>query len=247
MRMAEGVAVTLENLTLSYARHPALHHVSGCFASGSLTAVAGPNGAGKSTLLKAVAGLIAPDAGTIRMQPARPCFAYLPQAATLQRDFPISLLEMVSLGLWKDSGGFGALGKAAREKALAALEKVGLAGFSARPVFTLSAGQFQRAQFARVLLQDAPLILLDEPFSAVDAQTQSRLLHLIAEWHAQRRTVICVLHDLAQIHAHFPQCLLLARRAIAWGATRDTLTPPHLAAAQQFHEAWQPDAELCEL
>ncbi len=239
-------AVTLENVTLSYHRHPAVHHISGHFSPGSLTAIAGPNGAGKSTLLKAIAGVMSPDEGTISLHGLeRKRVAYLPQAAELQRDAPLSVLQLVTSGLWQQTGYFGAIHAALRMKAADALASVGLSGFEKRALSSLSAGQFQRALFARVLLQDAPLILLDEPFTAVDAETTAQLLGLVQRWHQEKRTIICVLHDFEQIRAYFPECLLLARECIAWDGTENVLKPEHLLNARFFREAWAGEAQEC--
>ncbi len=126
-----------------------------------------------------------------------------------------------------------------------ALEAVGLDGFGKRPIDTLSGGQLQRALFARVLVQDADLILLDEPFNAIDAKTVGDLIALIARWHGEKRTIMVVVHDLDLVKAHFPQALLLARRPIAWGETIQTLAPENLLRARRFHEAWEEDAPWC--
>ena len=246
-REASVSSVTLENVTLSYARHPAVHHVSGTFAKGSLTAIAGPNGAGKSTLLKAIAGIMKPDEGHIHIdETARGHIAYLPQATELQRDFPLNLLHLVATGYWHKTGGFGIITPEMKEAAAKALADVGLAGFGSRALAHLSAGQFQRALFARLLVQDAPLILLDEPFTSVDADTTSHLLELIARWHTEGRTVICVLHDFDQIRAHFPECLLLARECIAWGNSATTLDKARQSTALLFHENPHTQAETCQ-
>jgi lipopolysaccharide export system ATP-binding protein len=159
--------ITLENVTLSYRRHPAVHHLSGCFEAGSLTAITGPNGAGKSTLLKALAGLIKPDGGRI-IRESTTRIAYLPQVAELRRDMPITVLQLASMGLWHITGTTGALTPTLLAKATDALAQVGLQDLKDREISTLSAGQFQRALIARTLLQDASLILLDEPFAGVD-------------------------------------------------------------------------------
>lgn len=232
--------VTLDNLTVSYRQHPALHHVSGQFAAGSLTAVVGPNGAGKSTLLKSIAGLL-PAAGVTLGLP-RHQLAYLPQQSELDRSFPMQVRDCVLLGLWRRSGAFGSATAAMLREVDAALHTVGLQGFERRPVGTLSSGQLQRALFARLLVQDAQLILLDEPFNAVDANTTATLLGLVGQWHAQGRTVVAVLHDDAQVHAHFPQTLLLAREPIAWGATGETLKAENLLKARRMTEAWDEHA-----
>ena len=127
-----------------------------------------------------------------------------------------------------------------------ALAAVGLEGFAERGLDTLSGGQLQRALFARVLLQDADLILLDEPFNAIDTRTVSDLIELIERWHGEKRTVLVVVHDLAMVRSHFPETLLLARHPVAWGATAEALKPENLLKARQFHEAWDDHAPWCE-
>ena len=239
--------ISIDNLTVAYRRHPALHHVSGAFEQGSLTAVIGPNGAGKSTLLKSILGLIRASSGRVVTIPQRKHIAYLPQQADIERSFPISVFDCVLLGYWQRTGLFGRIDAAMRERADAALSAVGLNGFGARPVGSLSAGQFQRVLFARILLQDAELILLDEPFNAIDARTTSDLLAIVQGWHAEGRTVIAVLHDYDQVRAQFPQTLLLARNVVAWGATDTVLTPANLQRAKAMSEAQDDHAPICEV
>ncbi len=241
-----SAAVTVSNLTLSYDRHPAVHHMDGVFEAGSLTAIAGPNGAGKSTLLKAIAGMLVPSEGRIVLECALRDIAYMPQAMEMEKDFPVSVLQMVCTGFWKQGGGFAAIDKAQKQAARNALATVGLSGFEHRQLGTLSAGQMQRALFARLLLQDAKLILLDEPFSAVDAETTEKLMEIIMRWHKEGRTIICVLHDLEHIRQHFPQCLLMARDCIGWGKSHDVLEKANLQRTRQFHEAWQETPEICQ-
>lgn len=241
-----SATVHLENVTISYDRHPAVHHVSGTFSPGSLTAVAGPNGAGKSTLIKGIAGILSPDHGHITVTEAGARIAYLPQAAEMQRDFPLSVLEMVTTGLWQQAGRFGRITRTMQHKATEAIEAVGLRGFEHRTLDTLSTGQFQRALFARLLLQDADLILLDEPFAAIDEDTTRHLINIIHRWHSEQRTIICVLHDVAQIKQYFPQCLLLARECVAWDTSESALHPERLLNARFFQPSWKVDAERCE-
>jgi zinc/manganese transport system ATP-binding protein len=234
-----AAAIELHNLTVSYRRHPALHHVSGHFARGSLTAVIGPNGAGKSTLLKSLAGLVKTEPhGHITRAPGLR-LAYLPQHSELDRSFPLNVRDCVLMGLWAQTGAFGSATPAMLARVDAALEAVGLQGFERRPVGTLSSGQLQRTLFARLLVQDADLILLDEPFNAVDSKTTAGLLTLVQQWHRQGRTVVAVLHDDAQVQEHFPQTLLLARECIAWGATAEVLTDANLQRARAMAEAWE--------
>jgi zinc/manganese transport system ATP-binding protein len=233
-------AIRVENLTLCYDRQAAVSGLSGCFAPGSLTAIAGPNGAGKTTLLRALAGLHPPAAG--RIDVAKDQVALLPQASTLDRSFPISCLEMVALGHWARLGPFRRQTPAMRDAVRQALVAVGLSDLAARPVGSLSAGQFQRALFARLIVQDAPILLLDEPFTAVDERTAADLLDLVQGWHAAGRTVIAVLHDLYLIQRAFPETLLLAGEAIAWGPSAVCLTPANIRRARLGMEGWNAPA-----
>lgn len=235
--MTEPV-IRLHDLTVAYDRHPAVHHIKGDFVSGRLTAITGPNGAGKSTLLKAIAGILPIFEGSIEFVGiSRKDIAYLPQAADLQTDLPIDVLQMVTSGLWQKSDGFGKITAAQKENATEALKTLGLHGFEHRTLDSLSAGQFQRALFARVLVQDAKLILLDEPFTAIDSATTDVLLNIINLWHREKRTVIAVLHDIEQIKAYFDDCLLLARECIAWGTSEDVLCSENLLNAHLFRAA----------
>jgi zinc/manganese transport system ATP-binding protein len=234
------------DLTLGYDRHPAVHHLTGEVATGALLAVVGPNGAGKSTLFRGIVGLLKPLAGSIATPglDAR-AIAYLPQIADIDRSFPISVIDFVSTGLWRTTGIFGGINKAARERIAQAIAAVGLTGFENRGIGTLSGGQMQRLLFARVLLQDARVIVLDEPFNAMDAKTSADLLRLVAHWHAEGRTVLAALHDMEMVRAHFPQTLLLAREPVAWGATADVLTSENLLAARRMCEAFDEAASPC--
>lgn len=239
--------IRLDNLTVSYDRHPAVHHLSGTFQPGSLTAIAGPNGAGKSTLLKAIMGELRPAEGRVEHRLQCTDFGYLPQAAEINRRFPISVLDIVVLGSWRSAGAFGRIAKQDFASARTALATVGLEGFGNRHIGSLSAGQFQRVLFARLLLQDARIILLDEPFTAIDARTTRDLLEIVARWHGDGRTVIAVLHDFEQVRAHFPETLLLARRLIGWGATQEVMSSANLLQARAMAERWDEDTKACEV
>jgi zinc/manganese transport system ATP-binding protein len=239
--------IELRDVTLTYDRRPAVHHLSGRFEAGSLTAIIGPNGAGKSTLLKALAGALRPSAGRLDRGGLSPRdIAYLPQQASIDRGFPITAIDTVAMGDWSASGLFGAMSRASWRRASEALAAVGLGGFETRTVGTLSAGQFQRVLFARMLMQDARLILLDEPFTAVDQRTTADLLALVQRWHAEHRTVIAVLHDFEQVRSTFPQVLYLARESVGWGPTPSVLTAANQLRARAMAETWAPDAEPCQ-
>jgi zinc/manganese transport system ATP-binding protein len=237
--------IRLSNLTVAYDRHPAVHHVSGSIASGSLTAIAGPNGAGKSTLLKAIMGEMRPSGGQIEHQLQRTDFGYLPQAADINRRFPVTVLDTVIMGAWRQMGAFGRVSKDEMAKARAAVSAVGLEGFETRLIGALSSGQLQRVLFARLLLQDAKVILLDEPFTAIDARTTRDLIDIIRRWHGDGRTIIAVLHDFEQIRAHFPETLLIAREMIEWGPTATAMSAENLMKARAMAERWDEDADTC--
>jgi zinc/manganese transport system ATP-binding protein len=239
--------IALENLTVTYDRHPAVHHVSGIFKQGELTAIAGPNGAGKSTLLKAIVGEIKSNEGRIHLNglTARE-IGYVPQAADINRKFPMSVADTVMMGAWASIGALRGATQDVAQAARDALAAVGLDGFGRRPVNTLSAGQFQRVLFARLLLQDTPVVFLDEPFNAVDARTTADLLRIICRWRDEGRTVIAVLHDFDQVRSYFPNTLLLAREVIAWGETAAAMTPQNLSRAKAMAESWMDNAVACD-
>ena len=225
--------VDVRTLSVRLGRRLALDNITGRFDPGSLTAVVGPNGAGKTTLLNVVAGLVRPHRGSV-ICPARgrKRIAYLQQQAELDRDYPVTVGEIVGLGLWRQFGSFRTPTPELADRITEAVHAVGLADLINRRIGELSVGQLRRAFFARLLLMDAEVILLDEPFAAIDASTVEALLTLIARWHEQRRTVIAVVHDFEQARAHFPSTLILARTAIAWGATHSVMTDHNLTRAQ---------------
>jgi zinc/manganese transport system ATP-binding protein len=239
-------ALRFNNLTLGYDRHPAVHHLDGTVEMGALIAIIGPNGAGKSTLFKGIVGALKPLAGRIdRNGLDVRDIAYLPQIAEIDRSFPINVYDMVAMGLWRSAGLTGGIGRAARGRIEAALAALGLVGFEERSIATLSGGQMQRTLFARLLLQDARVIVLDEPFTAVDAKTAADLFDLVQRWHQEKRTVLASLHDFELVKAHFPEALLLARQPVAWGPTPAVLTPENLLKARRMCEAFDDHAEEC--
>jgi zinc/manganese transport system ATP-binding protein len=238
-------AIRLSGVTVAYDRQPALCDVSLSFASGSLTAVVGPNGAGKTTLLKAIVGLLAARSGKVELIAARrDQIAYLPQRAEIDRSFPISVQDVVGLGRWRRAGALRPIGRAGMQAVWRALEEVGLVGCARQAIGTLSAGQFQRALFARLLVQDCPIVVLDEPFAAVDARTAADLLELVRSWHREGRTVIVALHDLAQVRGHFPETVLLARAVVNCGPTELVLRPDNLLRAWGMPDALDARAQI---
>jgi len=239
-------ALQFDNLTLGYDRHPAVHHLNGKIDSGALIAVVGPNGAGKSTLFKGIVGVLKPLAGAIERHGLAPQdIAYLPQAAEIDRSFPINVYDLVAVGLWRRAGSFGGIGRKEREQIEHAISAVGLTGFEDRAIATLSGGQVQRMLFARLLLQNARIIVLDEPFTAVDAKTSADLFDLVQRWHGEERTVLTSMHDIEFVRTHFPETLLLAREPVAWGRTSAVLTPENLLTARRMCEAFDEHATEC--
>lgn len=259
-------SIVLQDVTIAYQGHPAVHHVSGVFAPGSLTAMVGPNGAGKSTLLRAIAKQIKPSQGQViylevpthSHQPNHPhpmhhphspypySIAYLPQVAGLNPDFSLRVMDVVAMGLWGRLGALGRIDAQAMAQVQSALEQVNLAQFESRMVDELSVGQLQRVLFARLIVQDAPIILLDEPFNALDASTVRDLLQIVHQWHRQGRLLIAVLHDMQTVREHFEQTLLMARELIAWGPTQDVVTPSLMTQAEHASLAWHDAAPWCQ-
>jgi len=241
-----SIALTFEDYSLGYERNPAVMRLQTEIAEGSLTAVVGPNGAGKSTLLKGVVGSLPPLSGQMRFGSVEfKDVSYLPQQSEVDRSFPISVRELVAMGLWRKVGAFAGIGSSYNSCITEALAAVGLDGFEKRAIGTLSGGQVQRALFARLLLQKSPVVLLDEPFNAIDASTTADLIDVIKHWHGEGRTILAVLHDLEAVRAHFPETLLLARELVAHGPTHEVLTAENQFRARQMCEACSGPPHTC--
>lgn len=237
MTTVSSTILRFDNVTLGYNRHPAVHHLMGEISAGSLLAIVGPNGAGKSTLLKGIIGELRPMQGSVIFSGVhREQIAYLAQDASLDASFPIVIRDFVAMGLWSEFGAFRSFNRAARKRIEEAMAAVGLSGLENRPIGQVSGGQFQRARFARVILQNSPLVLLDEPYGAIDANTVHDLSALVQNWSKEGRTVISVLHDFEHVRKDYPETLLLAREVVARGATRDVLTEENLLRARQLAE-----------
>lgn len=218
--------------------------VSGEFFPGTLTAIVGPNGGGKSTFLKALAGIQKIESGSIEFDSLKNnSIAYLPQTPDIDRSFPITVGDVVGMGLCSSIGFFRSFSDADIEKINAALESVGMIDCLHRPIHCLSGGQFQRVLFARIALQDAKIILLDEPFAAIDAGTMDILAGVLNDWKNQGKTVITVLHDMDIVREFFPTTVILARHVIAWGDTIETLTRENLRQAKLHCISWDASFE----
>jgi manganese/zinc/iron transport system ATP- binding protein len=206
-------------------------------ARGSLTALVGPNGAGKSTLLKGLLGLTPvhdPDAVRFFGEPlarVRARVAYLPQRSEIDWNFPASALDVVAMGLYARIGLLRRVNHAARTRAREALAAVGLANIERQPVGELSGGQRQRVLVARALVQDAELLLLDEPFANVDEATEHAISAVLRDLRARGATILAVHHDLASVRANFDHAILFNESVIAHGAVTEALDDALVARA----------------
>lgn len=229
----ETIPLSVYDLTVAYQRKPVLWDVSFEIPPGSLVGVVGPNGAGKSTLLKAVLDLLPRASGRIRFfgqsyaaQRAR--VGYVPQRESIDWDFPVDALDVVTMGLYRQIGWFRRVTRRHRELAMAALEQVGIADLAHRQISQLSGGQQQRTFLARALVQGADLYLMDEPFAAVDAATQRAILSVLRQMKDQGKTAIVIHHDLQTVPQYFDYVLLLNMRVVAFGPTADVFTNENL-------------------
>lgn len=239
--------VTLENVTAGYDRHPAVHHLDLEIFAGDMLAVVGPNGSGKTTLLRLIAGDLKRMEGRLSLPSAANCrIAYLPQLNRTDREFPITVADLVASGLWHETGAIRGLDAGQRRRVLDALEGVGLAACARRLIGSLSGGEFQRVRFAQLMLQDAALVLLDEPFAGVDATTIGMLLPLLERWNAQGVTIVAVLHELDVVRHWFPRTLLLARHLVAVGPTAQVLTDANWQQAAGLSAAVWESATWCK-
>lgn len=232
--------ITCQNMTIAYDEHTAIEDLTGSFDAGSMTAIVGPNGGGKTTLLKAIKGFVKPSHGTLKFNGhSRRHVAYLPQTPEIDRRFPLTVRDVAAMGLCSRYGFFKPISKHASQLVDEALLAVGLENCANRPLHALSGGQFQRLLFARLSLQDAQIILLDEPFAAIDAPTMDILAGLLKSWQNEGKAIITVLHDLDIVRAFFPTTLILAKTAIAWGETKKVLTSVNLKRAKTESSSWE--------
>ena len=229
--------LVLDNVTVTYRSLPAVHHVYARFDEGCSWAIYGPNGAGKSTLLKTIMRLMPCSTGEVRWEGLqRRELAYLPQQSEMDRSLPMTVFELTALGLWHELGLFGGLRSRQAARVMQALERVGMTDFAHRQIAALSTGQFQRVLFARMLVQDARFLLLDEPFNAMDAHTTQALLTVLQECVHAGKGVIAVVHDQSQARHCFHHALLLAREVIAEGLSHDVFTPDNVQRMNMFRQ-----------
>jgi len=225
--------LSVHDMTVAYHRRPVLWDVDFDAPDGKLIGIVGPNGAGKSTLIKACLELIPSASGRVTVygkpyREQRDRVAYVPQRESVDWDFPISVLDLVTMGRYGKLGWFRPIRKADREAAMDALERVGMADYADRQISQLSGGQQQRCFLARALVQDADLYFMDEPFAAVDASTEKAIVAILHELRSANRTALVVHHDLQTVHEYFDWVLLLNMRVVAFGPTDQVFTNENL-------------------
>ena len=228
----------IRNLALGYEDLTLFRGLSMDLMPGTTLAVLGANGAGKSTFVKLLLGLMEPLAGRLTWPAGPPQdVGYLAQMTEFDRRFPLRVRDLAAMGAWKGFGLRGSLTGATAKKVDAALDAAGVLDIANQSLHTLSGGQLQRTLFARVILQDAPLILLDEPFAAVDQSTEAHLLTLIERWRTEGRAVVLVVHDLSSVLDHCSHALLLGGGAATYGPVDTVLTPERLVAQNYLSES----------
>ncbi|MCB9451326.1 MAG: metal ABC transporter ATP-binding protein [Anaerolineaceae bacterium] len=222
MPPAEAV-LTVNGLKVIYDGEPAVEEINFTIYAGERVAVIGPNGAGKSTLIKAIMGLLQPQAGRIDVDPAR--LGYVPQHEGVDWDFPVTVRDVVMMGRIKQIGWLRLPGMAHWRTVEAALERVGMADLAGRQIGDLSGGQRRRAFIARALAQQADTLVLDEPFSGVDAHAQSSLMDVLESLNQEGMTIILSTHDLGLAFSRFDRVLAINTTLIADGEAKAVYTP----------------------
>jgi ABC-type Mn2+/Zn2+ transport system ATPase subunit len=215
--------LTVRNLTVAYNHAPAIEDVSFTVAAKDRVAIIGPNGAGKSTLIKAIMGLLQPRAGVISVNPER--LGYVAQHEGVNWDFPVTVADVVMMGRTRKIGRRLWPGRDQWQKVDAALEQVGLLDLRNKQIGELSGGQRRRVFVARALAQEADILVLDEPFSGVDASAQAELLDVLASLHSGGMTILLCTHDLALAFRWFDKVMALHRRLIAYGTPKEVYQP----------------------
>jgi manganese/zinc/iron transport system ATP- binding protein len=228
--------IEVTDLTVAYKDKPVLWDVDLEVPEGILMAIVGPNGAGKTTLIKAILGLIEPAAGQVLIQGApykeqRQLVGYVPQRGSVDWDFPTTVIDVVKMGRYGSLGWIRRPGKKEQQKAMEALEKVGMSDFAERQISQLSGGQQQRVFLARALVQEASIYFMDEPFQGVDAVTERAIVTLLQDLRASGKTVVCVHHDLTTVPEYFDWVMLLNVRRIASGPVEEVFTDENLRLA----------------
>ncbi len=225
--------LSIHDLTVAYHRKPVIWDVDLDLPDKQLIGLIGPNGAGKSTLIKAALGLIPRASGEVRVygepfEKQRDLVAYVPQRESVDWDFPVNVLDVVLMGLYRQIGWFRRIKGVHKKKALDALSKVGMQDYAHRQISQLSGGQQQRVFLARALAQEAQIYLMDEPFAGVDAATEKAIITLLKDLKEREKTVLVVHHDLQTVTEYFDYVVMLNMRVVTHGQTKDVFTEENL-------------------
>lgn len=230
---AAEIPLSVYDLTVAYHRKPVIWDVEFDLPPGALVGIVGPNGAGKSTLLKAVMDLVPKASGRVQVfgtsyPRARQRVGYVPQRESVDWDFPVDALDVVTMGLYRRIGVCRPVRGVHRQAAMAALERVGIADLAQRQISQLSGGQQQRTFLARALVQDADLYLMDEPFASVDASTEKAIIEILRELKSNGKTSVVIHHDLPTVSEYFDYVILLNMRVVAHGPVSEVFTTENL-------------------
>ncbi|WP_207694174.1 ABC transporter ATP-binding protein [Enterococcus sp. DIV0212c] len=228
--------LTIKHLTVSYQGHKALNDISLQIPAGKITGIIGPNGAGKSTFLKGLLGLIKTDSRTVlageqSIDTQKKRIAYVEQRSALDLSFPINVMEVVLLGTYPKLGLMKRPKKEEKEQALTALKTVQLEEFAKRQIGELSGGQLQRVFIARVLAQEADIIILDEPFVGIDMTSEKVIMDILKQLKEAGKTILIVHHDLHKVAHYFDDVIILKKQLIACGPVATTFTNKNIQLA----------------
>lgn len=216
----------LENLQLAQGGRTVLEQLGGSFEDGTITALIGANGAGKSTLIQGIMGILPPLAGRIQCSVPKERRAWLPQQLALDLTFPMSVEELIMTGTWPSHGAIKDYCGPHYSRAREVMQRLGISQLAHRPLGELSGGQRQRALLGRTLMQEAELLLLDEPFANVDMDTVQVLTQVLRDMADQGTTIIIVLHDLEHL-AKLADCVLILAGGHGHWSTPQTILERH--------------------
>ena len=225
--------IIVQHLTVAYNKRPVLWDIDVTIPKGNLVAIVGPNGAGKSTFLQAMLKIVPSISGNISffgksLKQYRKSISYIPQRKYIDWDFPINVIELVTMGVYKKVGWFSSIPKIYKEQIRQSLKKVGMLSYAERQISQLSGGQQQRVFMARALVENSDVYCMDEPFAGVDATTEKAILNILKELRKQKKTIIVVHHNLNTVSQYFNYAILLNLNLVAAGKVSDVFTEKNL-------------------
>lgn len=228
--------LNVKNLTVAYDDAPVFSDVAVNFNAGKITGIIGPNGAGKSTLIKAILNLIKVQKGEVDyngqpIEKIQKQIAYVEQRKDLDLTFPISVFDLFMTGTYGKLGLFRSPGKKEKQVSHEALKKVTLEKFSKRQIGNLSGGQLQRVFIARAIVQEAEVIILDEPFVGIDLQSETAIMEILKQWRDENKTIIVIHHDLNKVTKYFDDLVILNHGIVDFGPTQEVYNPSNIESA----------------